>query len=163
MNTPREFKTGITPANTNIIAIFHTEYSNSGSLKSGAPSRDELQYLAGEIHDFWQALGRLLMLADDQLFSIDNEEQKVYEKCYKMLQKWTQASGPAANYETLARALEDEVVKRGDLACKYCYAGEDTVTPQVFQSVFLYFSIIFVRSHFRVCFLTEKCYYNEKR
>lgn len=43
-----------------------------------------------------------------------------------MLRKWTETSGSAATYESLALVLRDPTVGRSDLAAKYCDACRDT-------------------------------------
>ena len=95
------------------------------TLKTGQPSSDDLQHLSSEIYGSWKVLGRQLKLNDSQLLSIDLEELGMYEKCYRMLRKWTQAEGGRTNYETLSRALEQKLVDRRDLASKYCYLQND--------------------------------------
>ena len=90
-------------------------------IKSGKPTSNDLQHLAGEIANCWKKLGRQLELTEPQLIAIDREEVETYEKCYKMLRKWTETYSTDADFETLARALENNVVQRKDLACKFCY------------------------------------------
>ncbi|XP_022798204.1 uncharacterized protein LOC111336388 [Stylophora pistillata] len=107
------------------------DISTYGSLKSGPPSCAELQDLANEIQESWQQIGRRLKLCEENLSSINFEEESVYEKSYRMLRKWTEAFHYSANYGTLAQALEHELVDRGDLARKYCYTKHPAETPQV--------------------------------
>lgn len=123
------------------VLHFLTGTSTSGSLKSGRPSCTELQDLANEIQDSWQQIGRRLKLCEENLSSINFEEENVYEKSYRMLRKWTEAFHDSANYGTLAQALEHELVNRGDLALKYCYTKHPAETPQgVSQSLhYVYF------------------------
>ncbi len=102
------------------------DFEHPGSLKTGQPSHDDLQHLSSEIYCSWKILGCQLQLTDSQLLSIDLEELAIYEKCYRMLRKWTQAEGASANYETLAQALEHKLVNRRDLASKYCHVRDDT-------------------------------------
>lgn len=94
-------------------------------IRSEGPSNDDLQRLAGEIGDCWKKLGRQLQLNEPQLTGIDREEVEIYEKCYRMLIKWTQTYSSDADFKTLARALEHNLVLRKDLASKFCYIAKD--------------------------------------
>ncbi|KAL9962679.1 hypothetical protein ACROYT_G031802 [Oculina patagonica] len=104
---------------------FATVFDSPNPLRSGKPSDDVLQQLADEICDSWKKLGRQLKLTEAQLIGINHEEECIYEKCYRMLRKWTETYSSVANFETLSRALEHNLVQRKDLAFKYCYTCKD--------------------------------------
>ena len=71
-----------------------------------------------EVAGKWRKLGRRLDITDESLDEID---QKLPEKGYRMLKQWKQEKGPEATYKVLCCALEHELVQRRDLAEKFCY------------------------------------------
>ena len=93
----------------------------SVAVKEGIPVNDDLERLANEIINQWKKLGRRLMEnADAMLDAIDKRNDEVNEKAYKMLLEWKQAKGSCATFRVLHDALCDDLVKRRDLAEKYC-------------------------------------------
>jgi len=91
------------------------------AVKEGIPVNDDLERLANEIINQWKKLGRRLMEnADEMLDAIDNRNDEVNEKAYKMLLEWKQAKGSCATFRVLHDSLCDDLVKRRDLAEKYC-------------------------------------------
>jgi hypothetical protein len=83
-------------------------------------TRDDIIYIAKDITDEWQQLGRALGLKDNILKIINADNPKVYNKCYAMLTKWTQIMVSKANYGALATGFAHPVVNRPDLITKYC-------------------------------------------
>jgi len=74
--------------------------------------------LGVEVAGKWRKLGRRLDITDESLDEID---QKLPEKGYRMLKQWKQEKGCEATYKVLCSALEHELVQRRDLAEKFCY------------------------------------------
>ncbi|XP_071840210.1 uncharacterized protein [Apostichopus japonicus] len=69
---------------------------------------DVLQYLAQELTDNWQEVGRKLRLTDSILKTIKNDNKdSSKQRCYKMLTKWMQKYGSGATYTVLGKALEE--------------------------------------------------------
>ncbi|PIK41690.1 hypothetical protein BSL78_21456 [Apostichopus japonicus] len=69
---------------------------------------DVLQYLAQELTDNWQDVGRKLRLTDSILKTIMKDiKDSSKQRCYKMLTKWMQKYGRRATYMKLGKALED--------------------------------------------------------
>lgn len=99
---------------------------DSALLKDGTPSEDDLEHLANNIFHCWKVLGRKLELNESVLISIDREEKRTSEKCYKMLKKWKECNGSAVDFKTLAQGLGNHLVQRKDLAYKYCYITKDS-------------------------------------
>lgn len=52
------------------------------SLKTGTPSKDDLLLVAHELGTSWKMLGRALGLPDAVLEQIEEDEHKLFEKCY---------------------------------------------------------------------------------
>lgn len=76
--------------------------------------------IAKDIADFWEELGRALGHSDSDLTIINIDCDKVYNKCYQMLTKWTQIKVSEANYGALAAGFAHPSVERLDLIPKYC-------------------------------------------
>ena len=93
-------------------------------VKSGMPSDDELEELGSEIHSpsisSWKKLARRLKIEESKINAIDNEENELTEKAYKMLLQWRRSKGCEATYKALFLALNHNLVDRTDLAKKYC-------------------------------------------
>ena len=83
-------------------------------------TRDDIIYIANDITDEWDLLGRALGHSDSTLKIIDTDNAKVYNKCYMMLTKWTQIMVSEANYGALAKGFAHPTVNRSDLISKYC-------------------------------------------
>ena len=66
-------------------------------------------------------LGRRLELNESTLQEIDQAHDQLSEKGYYMLEGWKQNKGAAATYKTLFAALKHKLVRRQDLAEKFCY------------------------------------------
>ena len=90
------------------------------TVKDGQPTDEELQWLATEIADSWQPLGRQLGMNASKITRFDRENTLYTEKPYKMLLHWTQRDGSAATYQVLYDALTHGVVEHRDLAEKMC-------------------------------------------
>ena len=69
----------------------------------------------------WTSLGRRLGVSDAELERIDLGYNLMPEKGYQMLKCWKETKGSAATYQALCAGLRDRLVKRQDLAEKYCY------------------------------------------
>ena len=72
--------------------------------------------IAAEIGTSWRWLGRVLKLEESVLESIDYEEGRLSEKCFRTLVKWRQYQGSRATREELACALSHRIVGRRDVA-----------------------------------------------
>ena len=83
-------------------------------------TRDDIIYIANDITDEWELLGRALGHSDSTLKIINTDNAKVYNKCYAMLTKWTQVMVSKANYGALAKGFAHPTVNRPDLISKYC-------------------------------------------
>jgi len=55
---------------------------------------------------------------------IVEEENKISEQAYKILQIWIQKEGNNATYSVLAQALLDRTVMRKGVLDRYCLASE---------------------------------------
>jgi len=93
-------------------------------VKRGQPTNDELEKLGTDIAGGWKILGRRLDFACATIEEIDHNYPNLPEKGFQMLLRWTQREGSAATYQALCDALQHELVKRQDLAEKFCYANE---------------------------------------
>ncbi|CAB4039025.1 serine threonine- kinase pats1, partial [Paramuricea clavata] len=98
-----------------VDAVFRTYKGREGYVNPADLSR-----LACEVVGEWKELGRALGLKDWQLTSIDENNPKVGEKSYQMLNNWAKCNPRQATLENLKRALEDMTVGRADLAERYC-------------------------------------------
>lgn len=90
-------------------------------LKEGVPKEEELEELGMSIGDEWTQLGRRLKI-EELIFQVlcrnfDSHQERV---C-RMLIHWKRQQGSAATYKSLSHALKHKLVKRNDLAEKYCY------------------------------------------
>ena len=92
-------------------------------MKVGTPTNDELEELACAILDGWRKLGRRLGVPEAVLDSIDQENEKVWRKGYRMLIHWKLRGDAAASYQVLNDALLHKLVQRPDLAEKFCEGG----------------------------------------
>ena len=97
-----------------------------GVLKEGVPTDQVIAELAHYMteSEIWKRLGRALGIGEPHITQIQEDESCVYERVYKMLNKWRQLMGAGANYESLAQALKCEQVGRTDLAQHFCYSVE---------------------------------------
>lgn len=95
----------------------------SGAVKQGTPSEKELEGLSREIAEAWKRLGRRLNITEPELTSFYKENEKYFEKSYKMLLHWKDRDGKDATYKVLNDALCHEYVQRRDLAEKFCQCG----------------------------------------
>lgn len=90
-------------------------------LKEGVPKEEGLEGLGMSIGDEWTQLGRRLKI-EELIFQVlcrnfDSHQERV---C-RMLIHWKRQQGSAATYKSLSHALKHKLVKRNDLAEKYCY------------------------------------------
>lgn len=70
----------------------------------------------------WKRLGRRLSVTEERLDEIEHATgNELSEKGYQVLKQWKRQYGPAATYKVLCDALEHNLVKRKDLAVKFCY------------------------------------------
>jgi hypothetical protein len=78
-------------------------------------------YIAKDITDVWEELGRVLGHSDSTLKIINaDNSNKIYNKCYEMLIKWTHIKVSKATYGVLAAGFVHPAVDRPDLVTKYC-------------------------------------------
>ena len=89
--------------------------------KEGTPTDDELEELGHEIANNWIKLGRRLRVSDPNIEEINKAHDQLSEKGYHMLKHWKQEKGSAATYQALCEALQHKLVRRKDLAEKFCY------------------------------------------
>lgn len=90
-------------------------------IKTGCPNTEELLSLAHEIGKKWRCLGRALDIPENELEMINEDEKKLFDKSYNTLLLWKQWHGINATYRRLDMALEHMIVRRKDLAEKFCY------------------------------------------
>lgn len=75
-----------------------------------------LNKTAEEIGDDWKKLARELDVKDSAIANINSEDPQLYEKAYRVLQKWQQKHGYSGGKEKLIEALRE--IGRNDLAVK---------------------------------------------
>ena len=92
-------------------------------VKRGQPTNDELEKLGTDIAGGRKTLGRRLDFTCATIEEIDQNYPNLPEKGFQMLLRWKQRKGSAATYQALCDALQHELVKRQDLAEKFCYAN----------------------------------------
>lgn len=90
------------------------------AVKEGIPTRDELEDLGKQIGEKWEQLGRRLGIEDSELEGISQCYHRLSEKGYQMLKLWKQKEGSAATYQALNCQLRHKLVRRQDLAEKFC-------------------------------------------
>ena len=83
-------------------------------------TKEDIMSIAMDITGIWNRLGRALGLSDSNLSIIDEDNGKIYDKCYAMLMKWKQIYVSRANYGALEEGLAHTTVERHDLIKKYC-------------------------------------------
>lgn len=98
-------------------------------IKQGLPTNEEILTLARDIGNKWKFLGRALHIPEEDLEAVEEEENKLFEKSYKMLIKWKQINGLDATYIRLDQGLQHCIVHRKDLAEKYCYVEQHIPPP----------------------------------
>ncbi|XP_020611803.1 uncharacterized protein LOC110050238 [Orbicella faveolata] len=99
------------------------ENVNNYKVKQGSPSNSKLEELGSDIHaegNSWKRLARRLEIEEPKITAIDDKEDELSEKAYKMLLHWKQVNGSGATYKVLFEALHNKMVDRTDLAIKYC-------------------------------------------
>ena len=97
----------------------------SDAVKEGLPENDDLERLADTIINQWKKLGRRLLESDEALLdAVDMDNDKCSEKAYQMLLKWKAAKGSDATFRVLHDALCHDLVKRQDLAEKFCRVND---------------------------------------
>ena len=79
-----------------------------------------MQYLARELAGKWKTLGRRLGFNEAVIDDLDQANEELAEKAYKMLIAWKQKVGSEANYKVLYDTLCHELVECKDLAEQYC-------------------------------------------
>ena len=89
-------------------------------VKDGKPSCEKLQYLARELAGKWKTLGRRLGFNEAVIDDLDQANEELAEKAYKMLIAWKQKVGSEATYKVLYDTLCHELVECKDLAEQYC-------------------------------------------
>ena len=89
-------------------------------VKDGKPSYEKLQYLARELAGKWKTLGRRLGFNEAVIDDLDQANEELAEKAYKMLIAWKQKVGSEATYKVLYDNLCHELVECKDLAEQYC-------------------------------------------
>ena len=89
-------------------------------VKDGKPSYEKLQYLARELAGKWKTLGRRLGFNEAVIDDLDQANEELAEKAYKMLIAWKQKVGSEATYKVLYDTLCHELVECKHLAEQYC-------------------------------------------
>ena len=79
-----------------------------------------MQYLARELAGKWKTLGRRLGFNEAVIDDLDQANEELAEKAYKMLIAWKQKVGSEATYKVLYDTLCHELVECKDLAEQYC-------------------------------------------
>ena len=79
-----------------------------------------MQYLARELAGKWKILGRRLGFNEAVIDDLDQANEELAEKAYKMLIAWKQKVGSEATYKVLYDTLRHELVECKDLAEQYC-------------------------------------------
>ena len=90
-------------------------------LKEGVPKDEELEGLGRSIGDKRTQLGRRLKIGELFLQALCRNFDSDHERVFRMLLYWKQQRGSAATYTSLSDALKHKLVKRKDLAEKYCF------------------------------------------
>ncbi|XP_068718549.1 uncharacterized protein [Montipora capricornis] len=98
----------------------HVDLDPNFSFKTGIPLSDDVLLIANELGSSWKMVGRALNVPDGVLEQIEEDEPKLFEKCYSVLRTWKETFSSDATYQCLARALQHPLVKRPNLAVKYC-------------------------------------------
>ena len=83
------------------------------AVKTDHPSDDDLEELSTKLGDKWEALGRRLGFAQPMLTAFHKENEKLFDKAYRMLLSWKQREGADATFQVLYDALCHRLV-----ACK---------------------------------------------
>ena len=91
--------------------------------------------MGAEIADKWIKLGRRLGVHDAELQEINKGHDQLSEKGYHMLKDWRQKKGSAATYQALCDGLKHKLVKRQDLAEKFCYINHGNYFLQYYMWV----------------------------
>lgn len=89
-------------------------------VKPGSPSDEELEELSTELGDKWENLGRRLGFKSAELTAFHKENEKLFDKAFRMLESWKQGEASSATYEVLYDALCHKFVKCKILAEKIC-------------------------------------------
>lgn len=90
-------------------------------LKEGVPKEEELEGLGMSIGDEWTQLGRRLKIEELIFQVLCRNFDSHHERVCRILIHWKRQQGSAATYKSLSHALKHKLVKRNDLAEKYCY------------------------------------------
>lgn len=91
-------------------------------ILEGIVTDDDLQRLGKAIGSKWDRLGRRLSgIEEDDIEDVEERYKALSQKGYHILKLWKTNNGESACYKTLHDALVDELVKRIDLAEKYCF------------------------------------------
>ncbi|KAL9970028.1 hypothetical protein ACROYT_G022337 [Oculina patagonica] len=98
-------------------------------FKPGRVSRGDLLLIARDVGKQWDVLGRIL-LDEKELEHIDYDQQSLYDKCFVMLTRWTEAQGSSATYAALGKALM-QTLHTKDLCSKYCLASQGVLESSV--------------------------------
>jgi len=112
----------LTSSSSSIPAPGTTRYPLK-KVRDDTPTDDELEELGNEIVE-WRKLGRRLNVSEPKLEEISQTHDQLSEKVYYMLIHWKQGNGSSATYKTLCNALKHKLVKRQDLAERFCYIYE---------------------------------------
>ena len=89
-------------------------------------SWDELDHLAVRIEN-WKSLAHLLCFTEDKVEVFDEDNVKLRDKVYGMLIVWKDREGSRATYRVLHDALCHPLVRRPDLAAKFCLDGSSSL------------------------------------
>lgn len=89
-------------------------------MKVGVPTDAELEDLAYAMAIGWERLGLRLGVPVSKLKEIDQGKEEPSEKVYHMLIHWKEKNGFRATHKVLYDALQHNLVRRRDLAEKFC-------------------------------------------
>lgn len=64
------------------MLTFSAEWDQAVPLKMSTPSRDDILLLAHELGTSWKMIGRFLGVSDAVLEQIEEDEPKLFDKCY---------------------------------------------------------------------------------
>ncbi|KAL9978758.1 hypothetical protein ACROYT_G016313 [Oculina patagonica] len=98
----------------------HSPVATALAVKDGCPSEDELEELSTKLGDKWENLGRRLGFAQATLDAFHKENERLFDKAYRMLLSWKEREGSDATYQVLCDALCHRLVNLKILAEKFC-------------------------------------------
>lgn len=86
----------------------------------------DLEGLSNKLGKSWKDLALILDFDEDDIDIFDHDKEGLKNKSYHMLCTWKRSKGSSATYKVLYKALCHKLVRRNDLAEKYCIQREAT-------------------------------------